>query len=58
MRGFNWEHSNSCIIYKLTDIFCLTIFFDNFNILASFILHSLANIEGYIRTKFSNGARA
>ena len=32
---------------KLTDLFCLTIVFAKFNMLASFILHFLANIEGY-----------
>ena len=31
---------------KLTDLFCLTILFAKFNMLASFILHSLANIDG------------
>ena len=33
-------------MYKLTDN-CLTIIFAKFNILASLILHFLANIEGY-----------
>ena len=52
------EHSNSYIMHKLTDLFCLTILFAKFIISASFILHFLANIEGYIPTKFSNRARA
>ena len=34
-------------MYKLTDLFCLTIIFAKFNILASFIVHFLANIDGY-----------
>ena len=42
LRGFNWEHSISCTIHKLTDLFCLTILLAKFNILASFILHFLA----------------
>ena len=46
-EGFNWDHCNSYIIRKLTDIFCITIRFAKFNMLASFILHFLANIEGY-----------
>ena len=45
-------------MHKLTDLFCLTILFAKFNILASFILHFLANIEGYTPTRFSSGARA
>ena len=44
-------------MHKLTDLFCLTILFAKFNILASFILHFLANIEGYTPTRFSNGAK-
>ena len=43
-------------MHKLTDLFFLTILFAKFNILASFILHFLANIEGYTPTRFSNGA--
>ena len=58
MRGFNSEHSNSYIMHKPTDMFCLTTLFAKFNILASFILHFLANIEGYTPTRFSNGERA
>ena len=27
LMGFNWEHSNSYIMHKLIDLFCLTIFF-------------------------------
>ena len=42
---------------KLTDVFCLAIFFVKFNILVSFILHFLANIERYTPT-FSSGSRA
>ena len=45
-RGINWDHSNFCIMRKLTDLFCLTILFAKFIMLASFILHFLANIEG------------
>ena len=45
-------------MHKLTDLFCLTILFAKFNILASFIMHFLANIEGYTPTRFSSGARA
>ena len=33
-------------------MFCLTILFAKFKILASFILHFLANIEGYTPTSF------
>ena len=58
MKCFNWEHSNFHIMHKLTNLFCLTILFSKFNILGSFILHFLANIEGYMPTRFSNGARA
>ena len=58
MRDFNCEQSNSYIMHKLTDLFCLTILFAKFNIFASFILHFLANIEGYTPAIFSNGARA
>ena len=32
---------------KITDLFCLTFLFAKFNMLASFILHFLANIEEY-----------
>ena len=39
MRSFNWDHSNSYLMHKLTDLFCLTILFAKFNILASFNLH-------------------
>ena len=39
------------MIHKLTDLFCLTILFAKFNILASLILHFLANIEGCTPTK-------
>ena len=42
LRGFNWEYSISYTIHKLTDLFCLTILFSKFNILASFILHFFA----------------
>ena len=38
-------------MHKLIDLFCLTILFAKFNILASFILHFLANIEGYTPNK-------
>ena len=41
MRGFNGDHSNSYLMHKLTELFCLTIFFAKFNILASFKLHFL-----------------
>ena len=57
MRDFNSEHSNSYIMHKLTDLFFLTTLFTKCNILASFLLQFLANIEGYIPTRFSNGAR-
>ena len=46
-KGLNLEQSNSYIMHKLTDLFCLTILFGKFNILASFILHVLA--KGYTR---------
>ena len=55
-RGFNWDHSNSYVMLKLTDLFCLPVLFAKFIILASFILHFLANIEEYNPTWFSNGA--
>ena len=45
-------------MYKLTDLFYLTILFAKFSILARFIMHFLANIEGYTPTRFSDGARA
>ena len=45
-------------MHKLTGLFCLTILFAKFNILASFILPFLANIEGYTPIRFSYGARA
>ena len=32
---------------KITDLFCLTFLFAKFNMLGSFILHFLANIEEY-----------
>ena len=57
-EGFNLEHSISHIMHELTDLFCLTILFAKYNILASFILHFLENIEGHMPTRFSNGARA
>ena len=41
LRRFNWEHSNSYTIRKLTDLFCLTILFAKFNMLAGFILRFL-----------------
>ena len=37
MRGLNCERSNSYLMHTLTDLFCLTILFAKFNILASFI---------------------
>ena len=52
------EQSNSPTMHKLTDLFCLTILFAKFNILPSFILHILANIEGYTPTRFPSGTRA
>ena len=39
MRGFNRDHPNSYLMHKLTDLFCLTIIFAKFNILASSNLH-------------------
>ena len=45
-------------MHKLTDLFCYTILLAKFYILPSFILQFLANIEGYIPIRFSNGARA
>ena len=45
-------------MHKLTDLFCLTVPFAKFNILASLIMHFLPIIEGYIPTRFSNGAKA
>ena len=39
-------------MHKLTDLIGLTIFFAKFNILASFILHFLADVEGYIQQDF------
>ena len=41
-EGFNLEHSISHIMHELTDLFCLTILFAKYNILASFILHFLS----------------
>ena len=59
MRGFNWEHSNSYIMHKLTDLFCLTILFAKFNILASFILEwgklFMADGEQIVLGKFIEG---
>ena len=57
MRDFKRGQSNSSIMHKLTDLFCL-ILFAKFNILASFILNFLANIEGCTTDRFSSGARA
>ena len=57
-EGFQMRtQSSSSIMNKLTDLFCLTIFFAKFIILVSFILHFLENIEGYTPTRFSKGAR-
>ena len=58
LRGANSEHSNSYIMRKLTDLFCLAILLAKFNMLASFTLYFLANIEGCTPTLFSNGASA
>ena len=58
MRSCNWEQSNFYIMYKFTDLFCLTILFAKFSILVTFILHVIANIEGCSPTSFPNGARA
>ena len=46
-EGFNWEHYNSYTMQNLADLFCLAILFVKLNMLASFILYFLANIEGY-----------
>ena len=58
MRSCNWEQSNFYIMYKFTDLFCLTILFAKFSVLVIFILHVTANIERCSPTRFSNGARA
>ena len=58
LRGFNWEHSNSYIMRKLTNLFSLTMLFDKFKMLASFILDVLAIVERYTATSFSKGARS
>ena len=58
MKGFNWEQSKFYIMYKFTDLFCLTILFAKFSILVTFILYVIANIEGCSPTRFFNGARA
>ena len=46
MRGFNWQNSNSYIMRKPFGLFFHTILFTKFNMLASFYLHLLANIDG------------
>ena len=46
------------IMHKLTDLFCLTILFAKFNMLASSFPLFLANIGGYTPTGFYSGARA
>ena len=43
LRVFDWQHFNSYIIP--TDLFCNTVLFAKFNLLASFNLHFLANTE-------------
>ena len=44
-------------MHKLTDLSCLTVLSAKFSILASFILHFFADIEGYTPTRFSIGAK-
>ena len=46
LKGFNQQHSKSYIIPQPTDLFCHTILLAKFNMLTSFSLHFLANIEG------------
>ena len=46
LRGFNCQHSNSYIIPQPTDLFCHRIVLAKLNILTSFSLHFLPNIEG------------
>ena len=58
MRGFNWEQSKFYIMYKFTDLFCLTILFAKFSILVTFILHVIANSEGCSPARFSKEAGA
>ena len=58
-EDFNWEQPNFYIMHKLTNLFCLTIHFAKFNILASFILrlHILAKLRDTPQQDLQNGAR-
>ena len=59
LKGFNWQHSKSYIMSQPTDVLSHAISFGKFNMLTSFSVHFLANIEGvYTPTWFSSGARA
>ena len=46
LKGFTWQHSKYYTIPQPTDLFCHTILWAKFNMLTSFSLHFLANIEG------------
>ena len=56
LRGFNWQRSNSYIMPKHADLFCHTILFAKFNMLASFNLHFFEILR--TPTWFSSGAKA
>ena len=45
LSGFNWQHSKSYIIPQPADLFCNKILLAKFNMLTSFSLRLLANIE-------------
>ena len=48
LRSFNWQHCNSYVLCKPTDLFCDAILFAKFNMLASFNLHFFSKYWGSI----------